>query len=170
MAQEINVVAMRKQITTKLKALDDAIKAYNTADEKYQANRLAAQKKYEKELETWNAKVAKALLKAAKAENIRLELRGYNSNFTGVNITLNNVDLSAFGEQPSYNRYDHDSAEVKKLMELRNNIPQYYDSYHREVYKSAVIFHFKKALDMLDVLPTGTTTITVKDYNFLTRF
>lgn len=170
MAQEINVAAMRKQITTKLKALEDAHKAYEDADNKYRENRFAAQKKYEKDLEIWNAKVAKALLKAAKAQDISLELRGYRNNFSGVSITLRTVDLSAFGEQPTYNHYDGESVEAKKLMELRNNIPHYYDSYHREVYKAAVIFHFKKALDMLDVLPTGTTTITVKDYNFLTRF
>jgi hypothetical protein len=161
---------MRKQITTKLKALEDAHNAYETASKKYQEHRVAAQKKYEKDLQSWNSKVAKALLKAAAADTIRLELRGYHNNFSGVNIFLSNVDLSAFGEQPSYNHYDHTSSEAMKLTELRNNIPQYYDSYHREVYKSAVIFHFKKSLDMLDVLPQGTTTITVKDYNFLTRF
>lgn len=170
MAQEINVVAMRKQITTKLKALEDAIKAYDTANKKYDADRKAAATKYEKDIAAWNTKVAKALIKSIKPEDVRLSLRGRNNRYQGVSIELDNVDLSAFGEQPTWNAYDYDAEAYRKVQELYRAIPDYYDSYNRTVSAQSVVFHFKKALDLLDVLPAGTTSIQVKDYNFLTKF
>jgi hypothetical protein len=170
MAQEINVAVIKKQLTTKLKTLEDAVKAYETAQKKYDADRKEYEAKYEKDLKAWNTKVAKALIKSANAEDITLELRGYHNNFAGVSVMLRNVDLSAFGEQPSWNRWDYKNEEYKKVTELFRAIPVYYDNYHREVNREAVKSHIKKSLELLEVLPSGTATITVKDFNFITKF
>lgn len=170
MAQEINVVVMRKQITTKLKALEDAIKAYETASKKYDADRKAAEEKFKKDIAAWNVKVAKALIKTIKPEDVVLSIHGRYNSYKGVSISLENVDLGVFGEQPNRNSYDPDDEGYKKVQELYRAIPSYYDNYNRPVSSQSVIFHFKKALDLLDVLPAGTTSIQVKDYNFLTKF
>lgn len=167
MAQEINVVAMRKQITTKLKTLEDSIKIYNTARDKYDAEYKAAEEKHKKDVAAWDIKAAKAFLASAKdVKNLSIDIRGKSA----ATIFLNDVDLSKLSPRPEFKRWEFKEEDVKKNGQLHAAIPNYYDQYNRSVNKDSVIFHFKKALDMLDVLPQGTTTITVKDFNFLTKF
>ena len=167
MAQEIDVVAMRKQITTKLKTLQDTLKAYHTAADKYDAEFKVAQEKYEKDLAAWNIKAAKALLASAKdVENVSVDIRGTSA----ATIFLNGVDLSKVSPRPKFDRWDFKPEAAKKKIELYNAVPKYFDKYTRQVSSDAVIYHLQKALEMLDVLPKGTTTVTVKDFDFLTKF
>jgi hypothetical protein len=167
MAQAINVVAMRKQITTKLTALETSIDAYNTARDKYEADYKAAKEKYEKDLAVWNLKAAKALLGSAKdVENLSIDIRGGSA----ATIYLNGVDLSKLTPRPTFNVYGFKEDVQKKNGELYKAIPVYFDAYHRPISLDAVKSHFRKALEMLDVLPAGTVEIQVKDFNFLTKF
>ena len=167
MAQQINVVATRNQITAKLKTLEDSINAYNTARDKYDAEYKAAEEKYEKDLAVWNVKAAKALLSSAKdVQNLSIDIRG-NSAAT---IFLNGVDLSNVPQRPEFSRYKFKEDMQKKNGELYAAIPKYFDTYNRPISVDAVVFHFKKALQMLELLPTGTVEIQVKDFNFLNKF
>jgi hypothetical protein len=171
MAQEINVVAMRKQITTKLKTLEDSVKAYHDAYDKLQSDEKIAREKFEKEHKAWKIKVSKGLIKSIKPENVDLGLNGYRGRYDGATIYLKDVDLSSFGNEPKFTEdFDYRSERSRKVNDLLKAIPNYYDQYGRQVSSDSVIFHFKKALDLLDVLPQGTTTITVKDFNFLIKF
>jgi hypothetical protein len=170
MAQEVNVAVLRKQISNKLQALENAHKAYVDADKKRDADREAATAKYEKEYKAWTLKATKLVLKQLTVDNVTLNITNnrYSSVYHGVSIDVKDADLSALGERPTNDYEDRNS--WKKLAELRGAIPAYYDNYGRYVDSNAVIFHFKKSLDMLEALPQGTVTITVKDFNFLTKF
>ena len=128
--------------------------------------------KYKKVLADWNAKVVKALIKSATVPNMRVSVTGnyYGASSSTLHVTLDEVDLSAFGNQPQPVNNSKFEEEWKKVCELRNEIPRYYDNYGRGVPIDSIVYHYQKSLDMLDVLPAGTATITVKDFNFLTKF
>jgi len=167
MAQAINVAATRKQITTKLATLENSIDAWEKARNKYEADLKAAEQKHEKDLAAWNIKAAKALLASAKnVQNLSIDIRG-NSAAT---VYLTGVDLGALTPRPEFNRWDFQADVVKANGKLYAAIPSYYDSYSRPIPVEAVKFHFKKALQMLELLPTGTVEVQVKDFNFLNKF
>jgi hypothetical protein len=170
MAQEVNVAVLQKQITDKLNTLETAVKAYRDADKKHDDDRAAAHAKYEKEFKAWSLKATKLVLKQLTVDNVTLNITNnvYHNSYRGVNIEVKDADLSALGERP-VNNYEDNNA-WRKIRELHGAIPNYYDNYGRQVSTDAVIFHFKKSLDMIAALPKGTTTITVKDFNFLTKF
>ena len=167
MAQAINVAATRKQITTKLATLENSIDAWNKAVNKYDADLKAAEEKHEKDLAAWNVKAAKALIASAKnIQNVAVDIRGTS----GATIYLNSVDLSALTPRPEFSRWKFQEDVVKANGKLYAAIPSYYDSYNRPIPLEAVKFHFKKALQMLELLPTGTVEVQVKDFNFLNKF
>jgi len=102
MAQQIDVVATRNQITKKLKAILDAQEKHRVAADKYDADVKVHHDKYKKVLADWNAKVVKALIKSATVPNMRVSVTGnyYGASSSTLHVTLDEVDLSAFGNQP----------------------------------------------------------------------
>jgi hypothetical protein len=164
MPQEINVNVIRKQITEKLSAIETATEHNKIVSEKISKIREDNRAAFEKEHTEWERKLAKVVAKAVTADNIRVT----NSRYNGVSVEISNVAFSEVGEEP---RFDYNCDAIQKLEKTYKEVPKYYDNRGNELYNlGSIIFHYKKALALLDALPNGTATVTVKDFDFLTRY
>ena len=162
MAQQVVVSALKKQIETKKKALETAIATNETLRAKYETESKKAQDEYEKAVKAWEesvGQIAQGLV--LTKDNSSISDRGYRYNDADATVSIT-VPFKKLPKRPE--RRD------VKWSDYSVEVPTYYDSYNRSIYAHAVIAHWKKALEMLEVLPTGTTEVAVKDFNFLTKF
>lgn len=161
MAQQIVVSALKKQIETKKKALETAIKQNEALRVKRDADYEKANTEYTKAIEAWEKSViavAQGLI--ITKDNSTIQNRGYRDDADAtVSITVPSKKLPKRPERKDVNWNDY-------VVE----VPTYYDSYHRPIDSRAVLSHWVRSLEMLEVLPTGTVEVQVKDYNFLTKF
>jgi len=161
MAQQIVVAALKKQITDKKTALENALKQSALMRKKLDADRDKIQADYEKACDEWDKKLRELVQTITLTnENSRVNTNGYGNHETfSINITLpkNKVPKRPVRKDIVWKDYDVE-------------VPAYYDGRNNQVDSKAVLAHFAKSLDMLAVIPTGTVEITVRDYNFLTKF
>jgi hypothetical protein len=162
MAQQIVVSALKKQIETKKKTLETAIEQSKVLRTKYDADSKKAQDEYDKAIKVWETavgEVAQGLV--ITKDNSSISDRGYRYQEHDVTVSIT-VPFKKLPKRPE--RKD------VKWEDYNVEIPTYYDGYNRAIYTNAVIAHWTKALEMLEVLPTGTIEVAVKDFNFLTKF
>ena len=160
MAQAINVAATKKQILRKKTALENGVKKAAEMRKKLDADREKINADYEKAWKAWEQSVfAIVQSMTLTKDNTSVDHYGYQGSITKAYISIPTKKLPKRPERKDIKWSDY---EVE--------VPTYYDAYHREIDSRAVLAHFEKSLDMLEVLPAGTVEVTVKDFNFLTRF
>jgi len=164
MPQEINVDVIRKQITTKLSAIETAVAHNKEVAIKIEKGREERREQFKKEQKEWQKNLAKAVAKAVNPDNIRLS----NNRYGNATVEVMNVVLAEIGDEP---RFNYRGTDEEKLEATYKEVPSYYDSRGNKLCDlGSIIFHYKKALSLLDALPTGTATVTIKDFDFLTRY
>jgi hypothetical protein len=160
MPQQIVVSKLKKQITSKKSTLENALKEIEVMRKKREADVAKNDADYKKAYADWEVAVqAIAQSITLNKDNSSVEHRYYQGSNTTVSITIPSKKLPKRPEPKQLKWSDYDVV-----------VPVYYDAYNRIVDSRAVLAHLNKALEMLDVLPDGTIEVTVKDFNFLTKF
>jgi hypothetical protein len=161
MAQAIVVSALKKQIISKKNALESALKKREELGRKYNEDDDKSVKEYKQQMIAWEQSVIElARTMTITKDNAEVTDRSWRD---GDKYT---VTLSLVGKKLPKRPVRKDV----KWSDYQVEIPTYYDSYHRPIESKAVLAHWTRSLEMLEVLPTGTVEVAVKDYNFLTKF
>lgn len=160
MAQQIVVSELKKQIISKQTALETALKQNKMLEEKRIKLQEKASADFDKAVVAWTQAV-RAQIKSMKLtdENSNIEGRGYRHNFNGASVTITLKDAPKYPERADINWRDYVIA-----------VPTYYDFRHNPISSDAVLAHFRKCLEMLEVLPAGTVEVTISKFDFLTKF
>jgi len=160
MAQQIVVSELKKQIISKQTALETALKQNKMLEEKRFKLQEKAAADFDKAVIAWKQAV-RAQIKGMKLtdENSSVEDRNYRNNYNGASVSITLKDAPKYPERAEINWRDYVIA-----------VPTYYDFRHNPISSDAVLGHFRKCLEMLEVLPAGTVEVTISKFDFLTKF
>lgn len=154
MGQQVNVGVLRKQITEKIDAIEKSEAKFNSERDEYYIKSDKMREKYDADCTRWTAQVRKAVAKVDVLEKAM--------------VYSNEVRISIPEE---LQRTLPDKKDEKYSVSYPSNkTPRYYDHRNKHVDTYAVLFHLRKALDLLDALPNATPEVTVKDFDFLTKY
>ena len=166
MPQDIQVDVIRTQVESKVLAIETALShnagVYKTID-KVTSDSNAT---YTKEYAAWKNKVAKVV--SAQIITGEWMVRNLYRGVLEATVEIDPGSLVGVGPAPVR---DRESNKVAGLRGTLVEVPKYYDGQGRLVASlDAIVFHFKKVLDLLNALPNGTATVTIRDFNFITRY
>jgi len=161
MAQQVVVAVLKKQILAKQAALIAARTKRDEMSKKREDDAKKVHDEYEAALKKWEADVLAIAIKTKLTkDNSCVSNRGYGER--EVCIAEITIPAAKLPKRPERKALNWDEYHV--------DIPVYYDSYHHDIAPQAVLAHWARALEMIEVLPAGTTEVAVKDFNFLTKF
>jgi hypothetical protein len=160
MGQQVNVVALRAQLQAKLSILESGQKTYKELRDKHNTEREQAYEKHRIDDNKWHETVTKIIRKSGSRR------KGTLSVHDGKAYVTLEIDATSLPPRPHIEDYPYSPH------------PDYFEYHHTHFYNhldrrisvDAVICHLKKALEMIDVLPQGTTEITIKNFDFLTKY
>ena len=154
MGQQVNVAVLKKQITDKITAIEKAQAHDAKAYETYRKQYGQLKEKYTADLDKWWATVLKAVVKP--------EVTG--------KATMWNDQVHLTIPDELVRTRPHEREDKYTATYPSSTVPMYYDARNKSVSTQAVLFHLRKALDLLDALPNATPEVTVKDFDFLTKY